>query len=120
MCRNYKQGKCDYSEDMCWWNHSEKEFELHDKIQCFICNKIFDNRTDMMKHRKKEHVEMIKTCRQYQSNNCRYVSESCWFKHENDEELRRHHETKHEGDQMETESVFRKVSENLEPPLLKK
>ena len=24
LCRNNIEGKCVYSEDMCWWNHAEK------------------------------------------------------------------------------------------------
>ena len=79
ICRNYIEGKCTFADEMCWWNHNKKDMET---IKCFICSKIFESKPHLMNHRKKDHSDVVKPCTQFRQNNCRFRSEACWFKHE--------------------------------------
>jgi hypothetical protein len=74
-----------------------------------------------MSHRKKEHPNMIKPCSQFQQNNCRFKSKSCWFKHEEDvsEDEIENKENKNSKKFEESQTVFQKVSEDLYPPIVK-
>ena len=115
FCRNNLQGRCIYTEKMCWWSHVEKVEEIDLTIRCFMCNKTFETRSEMMVHRRKEHYQIIRSCINFQSRNCRFTSESCWFKHELEKESDISKEAA-KDDKMETESVFQKEAENLETP----
>lgn len=113
-CKNYIEGKCNYADSMCWWNHAEK---VEEKTACFICNKTFETKAKIMLHRKKEHKETVKSCSQFQTSSCRFKEESCWFKHEL-EDTDSHRKNVPENDEEKNhEQVFQKVSENLEPPI---
>ena len=95
---------------MCWWNHN---LEMSKVIKCFICGKSFQNKNEMMKHRKRDHWGIVKLCLQYSKNNCRFKDEQCWFKHELEIEINEDQENLEEqfdDDKMET--VFREVSED--------
>ena len=118
-CRNNIEGKCEYSEDMCWWNHAERLADENENIRCYLCDKMFDSKAHMMKHRKIEHLNLVRPCNQFRQNCCRFKSESCWFKHDLEYETESNGKSASNVDSSEkgNESVFQKVSENLEPPL---
>ena len=89
-----------------------------EEIKCFVCGKIFESKPEMMKHRKKEHSQVIMPCKQFQIKKCRFQDERCWFKHEvenvhNDDAPK----SMDEENPMETESVFQQVTKDQEPPL---
>ena len=112
-CRNFIDGNCPYSDEMCWWNHKN----IDESIKCFICGNIFESKTVLMSHRKKDHGNLVKQCIQFQQNSCRFRSESCWFSHNNiTKEKDSEQENNH--NEEEPEMVFRKVSENLFPPIV--
>ena len=115
VCRKNLEGKCDYLDDMCWWNHNARDFNS-DQICCYVCNHVFGNRTDMMKHRKQEHPEMVMPCRKFQNNSCYFQDAACWYIHEKKKEDNFHY-AHSEEEAMDVDSVFQNVSENLEPPL---
>ena len=84
-------------------------------IQCFVCNTTFDNKPNMMAHRKKNHSDIIRQCTQFNQNCCRFQEEACWFKHDiankkdaNKDEARTSND--------EDNSVFQKATTNLKPP----
>ena len=59
---------------------------------------------------------MVRYCNLFLQNMCRFNEEACWFKHDDNVEM----EDVPENDQeLPPQSVFRKVQENLEPPLQK-
>ena len=107
-CRKRIEGQCNYSDEMCWWSHVEKNGQDH---TCYICGKTFIDKNSMMKHRKIEHVNIVKECSEFIKNNCRFQEAACWFKHSIN--------TSNDG---VTESlngkVFQKASENLKPPII--
>ena len=114
-CRNYSEGTCVYSSKMCWWNHdTESRAPDNEEFRCFICNETFPSKGNMMTHKKKEHRNAIRECNLFIDDKCRFNDESCWFNHDDgDGDL----EVNETGNEETTKSVFRKVQENLEPPL---
>ena len=114
-CRNNAAGNCPYTSVMCWWNHADPSRE-ENRIKCFICGKTSTTKANLMNHRKKEHSNMVRNCNLFLQNMCRFNEEACWFKHDDNVEM----EDVPENDQeLPPQSVFRKVQENLEPPLKK-
>ena len=81
-----------------------------------MCGESFQSLVEMMSHRKRTHSDTIRQCFQFTRNNCRYQSEFCWYKHqenkkdENDEKMK----------EDELNSVFWTASTNSKPPLQKK
>ena len=114
FCRNNLGGKCPYSDDMCWWNHGERQEE---KVSCYICNTTFETKAHIMIHRKEEHAETVRLCTQFQAGNCRFKTESCWFEHKLENNEQNKEEISENEEQNKPEQVFQKVSQNLEPPL---
>ena len=107
-CSKKINGQCDYSDEMCWWSH-EKKTELHHS--CYICGETFIDKNLMMKHRKKEHGNVVKECSEFIKNNCRFQEPACWFKHSII--------TITDGvTEFNSEQVFQKASENIKPPIL--
>ena len=118
-CRNFMNGNCPYSDEMCWWNHNKKQNE---SIKCYICSNTFENKTLLMSHRKINHGQLVKHCSQFQQNNCRFRSQACWFKHdeENDKEREDDDITMNDvRNERQSQPVFQKVSDNLDPPISK-
>ena len=109
-CRNNIENKCPYADYMCWWNHNEERGE---NIKCFICSKSFESKIDMMRHRKIEHKEMVRTCSQFLQNMCRFKNDSCWFKHEKETKKDNDIDSQNEDMDENIEEVFQKVSEDL-------
>ena len=68
-----------------------------------------------MIHRRKEHGNLVGLGRMFQNQNCKFLSENCWFKHEIEDKTNRKKENKNE--EMEKESFFQNVLDDLDPPL---
>ena len=115
FCRKKLQANCPYTDEKCWWNHDEK---FKENINCFICGETFDNKNEMMKHRKRKHSNLIKHCTEFSLNKCRFKDEQCWFKHQTEEKLEdNHEELEEEKKDDDMEQVFREVTEDLDPPI---
>ena len=82
LCKNNLENKCKHSSEMCWWKHEARNSVT--EISCFICSETFKTKGAMMLHRKKEHKAMVSVCTKYQQNNCRFISNQCWFLHEDE------------------------------------
>ena len=74
-CRNID--KCKFQSE-CFFSH---ELIPEGKFRCFQCGDDFNTRHDMMIHRKSEHIEDIKTCKEFVLNQCDKETK-CWWKHE--------------------------------------
>ena len=119
-CRNNIEGRCSYSDEMCWWNHGKRENE---GIKCYICSVIFKSKTHLMSHRKKEHNDTVKPCTQFRQNCCRFRSDACWFKHvenisENVIENEKEDKTKDSKKNNKSQTVFQEVLGDLDPPIV--
>ena len=57
-------------------------WEIHDEsIACNFCENMFENKRDLMKHKKEEHTEKVDICWQYLGGKCEFEEEKCWFLH---------------------------------------
>ena len=81
-CKWFRNGDCRFPEDECWNSHdvrSQATAPRNDsEIQCHTCRKTFMNRDVMMNHRKLEHIDKVKPCKD--GVNC--SRSKCWYKHE--------------------------------------
>merc|ERR1712129_467230 len=49
---------------------------------CRICNESFSSKHELMKHRKKDHRDKVRPCRDFLQNVCHRGVSKCWYKHE--------------------------------------
>ena len=114
-CKNNLIGTCLFSYSKCYWNHDSPPdaTKTGQIFKCYICSKTFSEKKNMMTHKKKEHIESIRYCNLFSDEKCPFKDEACWFRHTvvlNNEI---------EKDTEETQkSVFQKVQEDLEPPIV--
>ena len=117
MCKNYAEGKCNYSSISCWWNHSQEGVSSTKDIKCYICSNIFGSKEELMMHRKVNHQSLVNNCFLFAKNRCSYQESKCWYKHELDTNVENRKESKEVTEEsFESEQVFRKDSKNLKPP----
>ena len=76
-CKNKSEGNCYYTDDICWWKHTEKNEEVY---ECYSCNERFERKGLLMTHRKREHNNSLGNCNQFAQNNCRFQESECWYK----------------------------------------
>ena len=82
VCRHFIDGSCSYGEEKCWFVHKVCHND-GDKnlVNCSFCGKDFESISNFMKHKKSEHKERVKLCKNNIKGNCSYL-ENCWFIHE--------------------------------------
>ena len=82
-CRNYSDGNCPYSDGDCWFDHGAN-IRACDKtdFNCKLCDKVFEERSDYMKHRKSEHRLLVPLCRDNKKGSCMFNDKTCWFLHD--------------------------------------
>ena len=80
LCWNFSAGKCDYSDDYCWFSHSQNLKET-ENFKCNICEIVFKTKNEVHYHQKREHVRSILQCRIASKMTCLYGAEKCWFQH---------------------------------------
>ena len=81
LCTNISNGECSYGNG-CWFRHDINSLP---EYNCNHCETAFVRKSELMKHKKDEHVETVKKCENYEDGTCRYSSVQCWFLHENDQ-----------------------------------
>lgn len=125
-CRKFSENSCPYLEESCFWTHSEKRVLDENNIACIICGKSFKSKTELMIHRKKEHINTVRECDKFKEGRCGFTENFCWFKHSrnmineqniNDNDIFENLEENVESELKE--SVFHKAQERLKPPLRK-
>ena len=83
-CRYYARQECLFNAEKCWYRHEDfiKEsgnFELDHS--CKECEEKFQNRSQLMMHKRKEHADKIERCRKYLQGTCDRDAKLCWFLH---------------------------------------
>ena len=68
----------------------EHMYEYHSEgikggIECHYCDKTFETKDSVMKHRKEVHREKVKKCVYFSAGWCNYGDELCWFIHQKNE-----------------------------------
>ena len=119
-CKKKQDGNCPFSDDKCWWKHQEKQKLSTEHIECYICNKIFQDKPSMMMHRKAEHRSIIRKCDKHLNKSCPFQSNACWYIHDEEEDMEIEEQNCNKEEQKQSEtSVFRNLSVTLKPPLMK-
>ena len=117
ICRYFKLNKCIFDASDCWYKHpassfTEKEVDLGHA--CDKCEKVFESKSDLMKHRKTEHGSVISKCRKFAQGNCDYTDSTCWFSHiEQNENLDDNTSNNHE---TEIKDNFFHMAQDKTPP----
>ena len=82
-CWNYSAGTCVFGEEICWFIHSEKSSKSEFLgVKCKVCGKEFENKNNLLHHKKREHVQTVQNCKHYNDKACPYGDQNCWFRHE--------------------------------------
>ena len=87
-CRRFLKGICAYADEICWYGHSlnkerasETSANIIAEFECKFCKKVFESKSEFMKHRKAKHPQVVKQCRDSASGSCRFSDEECWYIH---------------------------------------
>ena len=89
VCRYFKEDKCLFSSKECAYSHeerSEEEREMESEFPSVNCDQKFKKKNEFMQHRKGEHKDRTRECRDHRENRCEYTPENCWFIHEDNHE----------------------------------
>ena len=115
-CRNFP-GDCTFETD-CWYVHHEHPPEFKEanawNFKCNICDEKVIERREFMAHKKTKHGETVLACQNFLLGKCSRSEESCWFKHEPNQE-----KFKHVPNQENTHFInqgFQKVPQSPFPP----
>ena len=101
--RNFIAGSCKYG-DSCLFNHEDT---VEDNFVCYVCGDKFKEKQNLMSHRKCVHDNMP-VCKNYLTNSCKFSTQSCWWKHEDNQLVA----------QKSSNQVFQLHTENLAPPAI--
>ena len=77
ICWKFLDQNCEKGDEDCWYLHKKPEVLL----KCTFCEKEFNIKQELMKHRKSEHKEYVKVCKNSKERSCKF-NESCWYIHE--------------------------------------
>ena len=126
FCRNKLADTCRFNSESCWWRHEAIDGEQQNtgRVECYICNKTFEAKGDMMIHRKQMHINIVKMCKNFQQNSCSFRDQFCWYRHDDngmevEDDINLIDDVENIR-QQEKNSVFRNATKDLKPPLLEK
>ena len=73
--------KCGYKAESMY-DLDAHTWDVHDEsISCNFCENTFEDKRDLMKHKKEEHTDRVVNCWHYSAGMCPYGEEKCWFIH---------------------------------------
>ena len=111
-CKKFIAKTCPFTSSACWWRHDNSKDD-RSNFSCYICEKTFVSRTEMMIHRKKYHIDMVPRCNQFEKGSCKFQSEFCWFKHV--EAVNEHLNVRDTTKDSDAKLDFQKVTKNHDP-----
>ena len=83
----FSAGTCEFGDEKCWFIHStKKNQEKSSEYNCKLCDKVFSNLSEYLRHRKRNHEQIIPTCRNFKDGTCIYWNKNCWFQHGENED----------------------------------
>ena len=85
FCRYFSTNSCIYGDKNCWFVH-EEEPEPVDTYKCNLCESEFNSPPEFLRHRKKYHEQIVPLCNKFDSGECIFGREKCWFNHKTDSE----------------------------------
>ena len=105
-CWKFIDGLCPFGEENCWFIHDSKPNDF----TCSICDEKFKTQKVLMKHRKKEHGNLIEKCKN--SDTCSFKKE-CWYKHEETSDNEFEDDEKKENIIQKLFEVVEKITEKV-------
>ena len=111
-CQFFLNNKCVHTDEECWFSHGSisQGKTANAGYSCSFCEETFPNMAQLLVHRKEYHNPTKKIqCRDFDKESCRFSSEECWYKHENDISV-------DENVEECQDSVFQKAKVNQDPP----
>ena len=90
-CRNFPDN-CQFGNE-CWYVHDEKmevdptpasEENLFN-FKCNMCEKIFRDKSNFMKHIKMQHTGSTQTCQKFAKGLCERNASDCWYVHQSEQ-----------------------------------
>ena len=88
LCSFFKEGKCAFDGDVCWFRHIEIKTTKISPIpqnlkeyNCGICGKVFHEKKDFMIHRKIGQSNQVSECITNKNGWCNIGEKDCWFRY---------------------------------------
>ena len=81
--------------------------------ECNICKETFKTKNDMMKHKKKEHLEKVTVCWNFESDSCLFSEDLCWFIHSKSDLPQEKHICKFCGEIFKTKNDLQLHKKNI-------
>ena len=79
-CQGNTKFQLDKHKNLTHGNREELSSIL-ELIKCRICDEAFEEKSNLMIHRKLKHKELVKQCKFYEKGLCSRTPESCWWNH---------------------------------------
>ena len=82
ICKFFKEGKCNFSSQTCWFLHPQNVNNPVNRTsyKCNNCEQLFESISEVMKHRKEHHNKIIQLCRNFKNESCKFGND-CWYNH---------------------------------------
>ena len=85
-CSYFLDGCCVFDSNECWFNHPDLSkvdsvSRTLKSLKCRFCEKTFQNKSELMVHRKLEHPQKISACKKEMDGSCRFGDDKCWYAH---------------------------------------
>ena len=88
-CRYYLNDECRFDAELCWYKHVKSSIpEETLEYSCNDCDKRFQHKMELMKHRKTDHLSRVFKCRDFSQGKCNLAAISCWYVHDEHVEKR--------------------------------
>ena len=114
-CVHFERGSCKFPANVCWKNHVSPQGITQTLpgqiVKCYDCNETFSRIREMMLHRKIQHPEKVKLCR----DNEKCQRKPCGFMHSEISSTNK--ESREPQEDTPTKQDFQKDPLNLKPPL---
>ena len=62
-CWSVLAGNCTFKDNDCWFLHCETERFTSDEVKSSLCEIKFICQSELLRHRKDEHTNMVQMCR---------------------------------------------------------
>ena len=102
-CKNFPDN-CSWGKE-CYYIH-EEPMDIDEKewnFKCVLCEQLFLQRRDFMVHMKSNHRGKVQLCEKFSRGECERAEQSCWFKHNDENNFSSH-------------QVFQKAGDKQNPP----
>ena len=108
VCCYFKENTCIFEESECRYIHSMQIKSEDQKHGCNKCGKTCQTRSELKRHLKGEHRELVARCKNFIAGRCERMDRYCWFLHETNGEDLTNKVLEHKTEDMETESFLKK------------